>query len=121
MTPAQVGALAGMGGALVLIGAAIVVLLVERGRQKRRARTAARRAYDAFTSQPLPTPKVPKPPVVYPTEILPPVSGRQVGQPAAPARDAATQIIPRVSDEPDATAVFAAVRDTVHHNNGGTR
>jgi hypothetical protein len=106
MTPAQVGALAGMGGALVLIGAAIVVLLVERARQKRRARTAARRAYDAFVSQPLPTPKVPKPPVVYPTEILPPVIKHQVGQPVAPICDAATQIIPRVTDHPDATAVF---------------
>jgi hypothetical protein len=106
MTPAQVGALAGMGGALMLIGAAIVVLLVERGRQKRRARTAALRRYSAFVSTPLPTPRVPKPPVVYPTEILPPVIKHQVGQPVAPARDAATQIIPRVSDEPDATAVF---------------
>jgi hypothetical protein len=107
MTDADMhGAIVGCCAALVLIGVAIVVLLVERGRQKRRARTAARRAYDAFISQPLPTPKVPKPPLVYPTEILPPVSGRQVGQPAAPARDAATQIIPRVSDHPDATAVF---------------
>jgi hypothetical protein len=64
-------------GALVLIGAAIVVLLVERGRQKRRACTAARRRYNAFVSQPLLTPKVPKPPVVYPTEILPPVIERR--------------------------------------------
>jgi hypothetical protein len=108
VTPAQVGALAGMGGALVLIGAAIVVLLVERGRQKRRARTAARRTYDAFISQPqpLPTPTVPKPPVIYPTEILPPVIERHASQSATPTRDAATQIIPRVTDHPDATAVF---------------
>jgi hypothetical protein len=106
MTPAQVGALAGMGGALVLIGAAIVVLLVERGRQKRRACTAARRRYNAFVSQPLLTPKVPKPPVVYPTEILPPVIERQAGQPVAPTCNAATQIIPRVTDHPDATAMF---------------
>lgn len=113
MTPAQVGLLAGMGGALVLIGAAIVVLVVDRARQKRRARTAARRAYDAFVSLPLPTPKVPKPPLVYPTEILPPVVEHQVGQPAAPTRDAATQIIPRVSDEPDATALLPRI--------GGTR
>jgi hypothetical protein len=117
MTPAQVGALAGMGGALMLIGAAIVVLLVERRQQKRRARTAARRAYTAFVSAPspqsLPTPRAPKPPVVYPTEILPPVIERQAGQPVAPTCDAATQIIPRVSDEPDATAVFPHI--------GGTR
>jgi hypothetical protein len=104
VTPAQVGALAGMGGALVLIGAAIVVLLVERGRQKRRARQAA--AYRQ-TAEPLLTPKVPKPPVVYPTEILPPATAGQ------PAWNAATQLIPRVRDEADATAVFPRI--------GGTR
>jgi hypothetical protein len=113
VTPAQVGALAGMGGALVLIGAAIVVLLVERGRQKRRARTAARRTYDAFISQPqpqpLPTPKVPKPPLVYPTEILPRVGAA----PLPPAGEPLTQIIPRIRDEADATAVFPRI--------GGTR
>jgi hypothetical protein len=109
VTPAQVGALAGMGGALVLIGAAIVVLLVERGRQKRRARTAARRAYDALTSQPLPTPKAPKPPLVYPTEILPRVGAA----PLPPAGEPLTQIIPRIRDEADATAVFPRI--------GGTR
>jgi hypothetical protein len=109
VTPAQVGALAGMGGALVLIGAAIVVLLVERARQKRRPAPQV----SALTARLLPTPKVPKPPVVYPTEILPPVIDAQVGRPATPTRDAATQIIPRVSDEPDATALFPRI--------GGTR